>query len=340
MLQNMKFLAFFLFGVLWCTFFLSAQEKTEFTVAQDGSGDFTSVQAAVDACKAFPDQRVIIHLKNGIYHEKVKIPACNTRLSILGENAEKTIITWDDYFSKINRGRNSTFYTYTMMVEADDFYMENVTVENSAGPVGQAVALHVEGDRCSFRNCRILGNQDTLYTAGQNSRQYFNQCYVEGTTDFIFGAATVVFDECTIFSKGDSYVTAASTPQGKPFGYVFLHCQLTSAAGVTKVFLGRPWRDYAKTVFLNCEMGAHIVPAGWSNWSGTSRDKTVFYAEFENTGPGANPAAREPWSHQLTQKQASRYSVSNILKLVGPERPDDQEWISPDKVTSAKNILH
>jgi pectinesterase len=311
----MKLSAFFIFWFLGILT-LSAQDKFEFTVAPDGSGDFTSVQAAIDASKAFPDQRVTIRLKNGIYREKVTIPACNTLLSIIGESAEKTIITWNDYFNKINRGRNSTFYTWTLKVEADDFYMENLTIENSAGPVGQGVALHVEGDRCVFRNCRFLGNQDTLYTAGQNSRQYFENCTIEGTTDFIFGAATVLFENCTIYSKADSYITAASTPKGKTFGYVFMHCKLIAKEGLTKVFLGRPWRDYARTVFLFCEMGAQISPDGWSNWSGTNRDKTAFYAEYRNTGPGAVTAGRVPWSHQLSKKQAKQYSRENILKTM------------------------
>jgi pectinesterase len=306
--------------LLFLMFLLSpkvkSQEKYEFTVSPDGSGDFITVQAAVDASKAFPDQRVIIHIKNGTYREKVKIPACNTRLSLIGESVEHTIITWDDYFSKINRGRNSTFYTYTLMVEADDFTMENITVENSAGPVGQGVALHVEGDRCVFRNCRFLGNQDTLYTAGQNSRQYFNNCFIEGTTDFIFGAATVLFENCTICSKADSYITAASTPEGKAFGYVFLHCRLTAKEGVKKVYLGRPWRDYARTAFLYCEMGAHISLEGWSNWGGTARDKTAFYAEYGNTGPGASTSGRVPWSHQLTKSQVKKYTREYILKTV------------------------
>jgi len=295
---------------------ISAQDKFEITVSPDGSGDFTSIQAAIDACKAFPDQRVTIHLKNGIYREKVVVPSCNTSLSIIGEDPGKTIITWDDHFNKINRGRNSTFYTWTLKVEADDFYMENVTVENSAGPVGQAVALHVEGDRCVFMNCRILGNQDTLYTAGQNSRQMFSGCTIEGTTDFIFGAATAYFEKCIIHSKSDSFITAASTPKDKPYGYVFLQCRLTAADGVKKVYLGRPWRDYAKTVYLQCEMGAHIIPEGWSNWGGTQRDRTAFYAEFGNTGPGAATSGRVPWSHQLTKEEARQYAIGNVFNNI------------------------
>jgi pectinesterase len=307
-----------------------AQDKYEFTVAQDGSGDFITIQAAIDACKAFPDSMVTVFIKNGVYHEKIKIPACNTRLSLVGESAEKTIITWDDYFNKVNRGRNSTFYTYTLMVEADDFYAENLTIENTAGPVGQAVALHVEGDRCAFHNCRILGNQDTLYTAGQNSRQFFKDCYIEGTTDFIFGAATVLFEGCIICSKSDSYITAASTPTGKPFGYVFTRCKLMPKEGISKVYLGRPWRDYARTVFLDCEMGPHILPAGWSNWGGTARDKTAYYAEYGNTGPGATTTGRVAWSHQLTKRQAKEYTIENILKPVFYGGPDIQNWVNGD----------
>jgi pectinesterase len=190
----------------------SSQDVYKITVAQDGTGDYTTIQQAIDASRSFPDQRVTIYVRDGTYREKIVVPACNTRLSILGESVDKTIITWDDYFNKINRGRNSTFYTATLDVEADDFYAENLTIENSAGPVGQALALSVKGDRCVFRNCRITGNQDTLYTDGLSSRQYFDNCYIEGTTDFIFGAATVLFNNCTICSKSNSYITTASTP--------------------------------------------------------------------------------------------------------------------------------
>jgi pectinesterase len=160
-----------------------------------------------------------------------------------------------------------------------------------------------------------------------NSRQYFTDCYIEGTTDFIFGASTVLFDKCTICSKSNSFISAASTPYGKSYGYVFLNCRLIATEGVTKVYLGRPWRDYAKVVFMNCELGAHIVPAGWSNWSGTSRDKTAFYAEFGNTGQGADNSQRVEWSHQLTKSQASEYTLEKILAPVIPnEKPVDQ-WI-------------
>ncbi len=310
---------------------LFSQDKYVMTVAQDGSGDYIAIQQAIDACKSFPDQRITIFVKNGIYNEKIVVPACNTRLSIIGENAEKTLITYNDYFSKINRGRNSTFYTYTFLVDADDFYAENLTFQNSAGPVGQAVALHVNADRCVFKNCRILGNQDALYTDGLNNRQYFNGCYIEGTTDFIFGAATVLFNNCTIRSKSNSFITAASTPKGKSFGYVFLNCRLLADEGVQKVYLGRPWRDYARVAFINCELGDHILPEGWSNWSGTERDKTAYFAEYGNTGTGSGTSKRVPWSHLLSKKQAGKYTVENILKPQVPYEKLVDQWIKREE---------
>lgn len=309
---------------------LRAQEKYEYTVSQDGKGDFASIQKAIDACKAFPDKRVTIFVKNGIYKEKLVVPACNTQLSIVGESSEKTIITFDDYFNKINRGRNSTFYTYTLKVEANDFILENITVGNSAGPVGQAVALHVEGDRCIFRNCRFLGDQDTVYAAGKFSRIYFLKCYIEGTTDYIFGEATALFEDCRIHSKSDSFVTAASTPQGKPFGFVFQHCRLTAAEGVSKVFLGRTWRGYARVAFLDCEMGSFIRPEGWDNWSKAENEKTACFAEYNNRGAGASVEKRVPWSLRLTEKMAAEYTREHIFAPLGWEISNAKKWYNLD----------
>jgi len=204
--------------------FINAQPDIQYkmVVDQDGSGDFTTIQSAIDAAKAFPDKRITIFIKNGIYKEKVRVSSWNNLLSLIGEDEEKTIITWDDYFDKIGRGRNSTFYTYTLLVEANDFTAENLTIENSAGEVGQAVALHVEGDRCVFKNCRLLGNQDTVFLDGEKSNHFFEGCTIEGTTDFIFGQATAVFYQCKIISKSNSFITAASTTHRKPFGFVLL----------------------------------------------------------------------------------------------------------------------
>lgn len=307
---------------------LRAQDVAyQMIVAQDGSGNYKTIQEAVNATKAFPDKRITIFVKNGIYHEKVCIYSWNTLLTLKGESAEKTIISYDDYFDKINLGRNSTFHTYTMKVEASDFIAEDLTIENTSGPVGQAVALHVEGDRCQFRNCRILGHQDTLYAAGDGSRQYYKNCYISGTTDFIFGEAVAVFESCTLHSKANSYVTAASTPSGKPFGYVFMNCTLTADAGVDKVYLGRPWRDYARVVYLHCQMGRHILPEGWATWSGTDRDKTVFYAEYENTGDGAVQGRRVSWSKLLSKKEASAYTLNNIFKAGSSKVKDLNDWL-------------
>lgn len=287
--------------------------NADIVVAMDGSGDFTTVQEAIDATKAFPPQRITIFIKNGIYNEKVRIPAWNTKLSLIGENIEKTIISYNDYFKKINRGRNSTFFTYTLKVEADDFYAKNITIENTAGEVGQAVAIHIEGNRCSFNNCKFLGNQDTAYLTGENSKQLFTKCTISGTTDFIFGSATAVFDSCTIVSKRDSYITAASTTKEQEFGFVFFNCKLEACKNVNKVYLGRPWRPYAKTVFIACKMGKHIAPDGWKEWSNKEKPATTFYAEFNNYGIGADTRSRINWSHQLTTKQRQKYCLQNIL---------------------------
>ncbi len=290
-----------------------AEIKYEMTVAQDGSGDYTTIQDAINATKAFPDKRITINIKNGVYHEKVKVHAWNNLLTLKGESTDKTIIIYDDYFGKIDLGRNSTFYTYTLLVDADDCIVQNLTIVNSSGPVGQAVALHVEKDRCQIVDCKILGYQDTVYAAGEGSRQYFLRCFIEGSVDFIFGASTALFEDCTINSKTNSYVTAASTFKGAEFGYVFKNCKLTADSGVEKVYLGRPWRIYAKTVFISCEMGKHILPQGWHNWKKPEAEKNTLYAEYDCKGEGFQPDKRVDWSKQLTKKQARKYTKENIL---------------------------
>ena len=290
----------------------------DYVVAQDGSGDYETIQAAIDGAKSFPPERITIYVKEGVYREKVKVHSWNPRISLIGESKEETIITYSDHFDKIGRERNSTFFTYTLRVQANDFRARNLTVRNDAGPVGQAVALHVEGDRAVFENCRFIGNQDTIYAAGEGARQYFEDCYVEGTTDFIFGQATAVFEDCRIHSKANSFVTAASTPEGEPFGFVFLNCTLTAAPGVDAVYLGRPWRKHAQTVFIRSELGAHIRPAGWDHWSKPEAKRTTFYAEYDNRGAGAaKEGERVEWSKQLNSAEAARYTKANIL---GSER--------------------
>jgi len=288
-------------------------KKYDYVVASDGTADFRSIQAAIEACKSFPYERIRIFIKKGIYHEKVFIPEWNPKISLIGEDADSTIIVYDDYFKKINKGPNSTFYTPTVLVQGNDFYAENITFKNDAGPVGQGIALAVDADRCVFVHCHIIGNQDALYVTGEAKRQYFRNCRIEGTTDFIFGQATALFDSCTIVCKANSFITAASTPANSRYGLVFRNCSIQAVPGVDKVYLGRPWRRYAKTVFLHCEMGNFIRQEGWDNWRNPENEKTVFYAEYHSTGPGARPTDRVKWSHQLNPKQASTYTIKQIF---------------------------
>jgi len=293
-----------------------------FTVAQDGSGDFTKIQDAVNASPSFPYEKITIFIKNGTYIEKVRVPEWNTHLAFVGESKEKTIIAFDDNFSKINLGRNSTFYTYTVLAEGDDFSVSNLTIKNTSGDKGQAIALSIVGNRAQVSNCIISGNQDTLYLSGKEAKQYFKDCYIEGTTDFIFGSATALFENCIIHSLKNSYITAASTPEGTAFGFVFKNCKLTAEASATAVYLGRPWRIYAKTVYINCDMGKHIKPEGWENWSKPEAEKNAFYAEYNNRGEGFQPTKRVSWSHQLSKKEAEQYTTENIL------RDSIQNWYS------------
>ena len=286
-------------------------------VARDGTGQFRTIGEAVEVCRAFMEYHKVIYVKNGVYKEKLIIPSWLTNIEICGESADKTIITFDDHanirLTETNKPMG-TFRTYTVKVEGSDITFKNITIENNAAKLGQAVALHTEGDRLVFIGCRFLGNQDTIYTGVGNTRVYFKDCYIEGTTDFIFGPSTAWFEGCTIHSKANSYVTAASTPQGVPYGYVFNHCRLTAAPGVTKVYLGRPWRPFAYTLFMNCELGSHIVPVGWHNWNNTDNEKTARYLEYNNTGDGAKTSERAPWSKQLTKKEAAQVTLANVFK--------------------------
>jgi len=296
--------------VLFCIFPIQAKEASIITVAKDGTGDFFTVQEAINSCRAYQVDEKTIFIKNGTYKEKVFIDNYLTHINIIGENKENTVITYDDHVGKEGI---ITFNSYTFRVLGENIRIENITVENSAGPVGQAVALHVDGDCCIINNCKITGNQDALYATGSNSRQYYRNCYIEGTTDFIFGAATAVFDTCVIHSKKDSYITAANTPENKGFGFVFRNCILEADSGVSKVFLGRPWREYAKTVFIYCTMGSHITPEGWHNWSDPKRELTTFYAEFNSNGPGANSEKRVKWSYQLSPEELKKYNLQHIF---------------------------
>lgn len=285
----------------------------DFVVAKDGSGDFFTVQEAINAVPDFRKEgRTTIYIRKGVYKEKLIIPASKINVSLIG--AEGAVISGDDYASKPNRfGENmSTSGSASCYIYAPDLICENLTFENTAGRVGQAVACFVAGDRVIFRNCRFLGNQDTLYNFGKHCRQYFEDCYIEGTVDFIFGSSTAVFNRCIVHSLSKGYLTAPSTPQDEAYGYVFIDCRLTAADGVEKVYLARPWRPYAKSVFIHCEMGGHILPVGWHNWNKKDAEKTIFFAEYENTGAGAaTKKERAKFGHQL--KNLKGYSIEEIL---------------------------
>jgi pectinesterase len=277
------------------------QYKYVFTVAKDGSGDYKYIQDAIDAMRVFPLERITLYIKNGIYNEKIELPDNNTDVSFIGESVDKTIITFNDYSG---RGKLTTFTSFTAKISGNRFYAENISFVNSAGPVGQAVALYVDADKAVFKNCRFLGNQDTMYLAGENSMQYFLNCFIEGTTDFIFGPAAALFDSCTIRCKSNSFITAASTPKEKQTGFVFRDCKVVVDSAVSKVYLGRPWRGFSKTVFLHCELPKEIAPEGWNNWGNIDNEKTAFYAEYRNFGEGASKDKRAGWSRQLTDKEA------------------------------------
>lgn len=298
-----------------------AQERQDtIVVSRDGTGNFRTLQEAIESARAFMDYTVTIYVRNGVYKEKVIVPSWVENIDIIGEDRDKTIITYDDH---ANINKMGTFRTYTVKVEGSDITFKNLTIENNAAQLGQAVALHTEGDRLKFINCRILGNQDTIYTGVKFTRLYFKDCYIDGTTDFIFGPSTALFEDCIIHSKRNSYVTAASTPKEAKYGYVFKHCKLTAEPGVDKVYLGRPWRPYAYTLFIECELGKHIVSAGWHNWGKQSNEETARYMEYKNTGEGANASERVAWSKQLTKKEAEAVTVDAIFRTQSNWNPID-----------------
>ena len=305
-----------------------------FTVAKDGSGDFKYIQDAIDAMRVYPLAPITLYIKNGLYNEKIELPANNTDVNFIGEDVDKTIIRMNDFSG---RNKLTTFTSFTAKISGNRFFAQNITFENNAGRVGQAVALYVDADKAVFKNCKFIGDQDTIFSAGETSRQLFIDCYIEGTTDFIFGPSTAVFQNCTIHEKTNSYITAASTTPGKKFGYVFLDCKITTADKVSKVFLGRPWRAHSKTVFIRCDLPKAVVPVGWNNWGNVENEKTVLYAEYKNTGEGAVTTERAAWSKQLTDKEAAAYTLENIFASgSNPDLPGEKDWF---KQTSLKPFV-
>ena len=293
-------------------------------VARDGTGQFRNVAEAIEVCRAFMDYRKVIYVKKGTYKEKLVIPQWLTNIEICGEDRDLTIITYDDhaniYMPEIGKGMG-TFRTYTLKIQGSRITLKNITIENNSARLGQAVALHTEGDRLTFVNCRFLGHQDTVYTGNAQTRLYFRDCYIEGTTDFIFGPSTAWFEHCDIHCLANSYITAASTPQDSPYGYIFNDCTITAAEGVTKVYLGRPWRDYGYTLFMNCNLCREIRPEGWHHWREEAK-QTARYLEYNNHGDGADTSKRAPWSRQLTKKEAQRITPSTVFTVTDTWLPE------------------
>jgi len=298
----------------------------ELVVDAGGSGAFKTVQAAVDAVPAGNKEHVTIVIKPGVYKEQITIPKDKPMIALKGQdaNAQKTVLTFDWNANTVDQGGKAvgTSGSHSTIVAADDFTAENITFENSAGDKGQAVALHVTGDRSVFRNCRMLGWQDTLYVDG--GRSYFDRCYIEGRVDFIFGGGTVVFDHCTIHSKNGGYVTAARTPPEQKYGFVFLDCTLTGEGA--PAYLGRPWQwdrgRKAMVAFVRTKMGPHIRPEGWNQWDrpnspNTQPAQNTRYFEFASTDLDGNPldvSQRVAWSHQMSAEEAKQFTVANVLR--------------------------
>ena len=297
-------------------------------ISADGHGDYQTVQEGVNAIPDYSHQEITrVLIRNGVYKEEISIPHTKFRVHFKGESAEGTLLTYDKYAKKLWPGRDfpmGTSGSASIYIHASYITFEDITFENSSGEgkaIGQAVAVFTDGDFLFFNRCRFLGNQDTLYTYGRFGkfggikRNYFKDCYIEGTTDFIFGTSIAYFEGCEIRSKKDSYVTAASTLEGQTYGYVFRNCRLTADEGVTKCYLGRTWGSYAKTVFLNCELGSHILAEGWHDWEKDGKPdtkKNSYYAEYKSFGPGAS-GPRVPWSHQLTDAEAAAYSFEKVM---------------------------
>jgi pectinesterase len=287
-------------------------DKTVLTVAADGSGDFKTVQAAIDAVPERATTRTTIHLKPGTYKERVLFPKEKPLVTLVGDDAATTVVTFNNTHNTLGPDGKilSTSKSASVFVYGNDFLAKNVTFENSAGAVGQALAINIYGDRAIFLNCRFLGWQDTVMT--NRNRQYFRDCYIAGYVDFIFGAAMVYFKNCELHCRDKGSITAASTPQTTAYGYVFDHCKITSEAPAGSVILGRPWRPYGATIFLNTEMADCIKPEGWGDW-GEANQKTARYAEYKSSGPGATPDKRAAWTRQLTADEAKQITVGGVL---------------------------
>jgi len=305
----------------------TATDANSMTVAPDGSGDYKTLQDAIAAAPDSSSEPIIIHIKPGTYAGPFIVPKSKANIQLIGDDASTCILTWDrNAHDPIPTGVDG--FNPGLQVAGDDFLAAHLTIQNTSGDHGQALALRVDGDRDVFVDCKITGWQDTVMA--NTGRDYFQGCYIAGRVDFIYGSAAAWFANCEIHSRNGGHVTAASTAQDQPYGYVFVNCKLTgdkipfnpattnpSSTAKPKVTpladLGRPWRAYASVTYINCEMGDHITPAGWNDWHRVSNHSTARYSEYHSTGPGGSPAGRVPWSHQLTDDQAKAITIQAVL---------------------------
>jgi len=300
--------------------------KYDAVVAFDGSGTYTNLQEALAAAPDYGSNIFSIFIKSGTYQGQLIVSTNKTHIRFIGEETATTILTGslnqNDFLGPNGR---PIYNNASVVVLGDNFHAEHVTFQNTSGDHGQALALRADGDRAVFNDCRLLGWQDTLRV--DNGRQYFTNCYIEGRVDFIYGNATAVFDRCEIHSKNGGHVTAANTPKDQPYGFVFMNCKLTgdptpwstnttvsvNTNNPPMADLGRPWRPYASVTYVNCEIGDHIKPAGWNNWGNPANEQTARFAEYNSTGPGANPDARVKWAKQLTKDEADQITIQSVL---------------------------
>jgi pectin methylesterase-like acyl-CoA thioesterase len=347
------------FAVICIFSFASNAQAYDFIVAKDGSGNFKTVQAAIDSVPINLTKPFRILIKNGIYKEKISISSSKPFIHLIGESVANTILTYDDFSGKPKPDGtlHGTSSSASVTVNATDFLAAHITFENTTGDAPQALAINLNGDRAVIVNCRFLGGQDTVLANGNaGNRQYFKNCYIDGTVDFIFGSARAVFDSCIIYGKdrldatANSYITAANTQEGIPWGYVFRDCILPSNKGVTKYFLGRPWQNdgtvtpvsNTKTSFLNAKMGETINAAGWSTWNVNTNTGLIFYGEYKTKkldGSVYNVGSRVAWSKQISDSLANTYKLDSIFNNW---KPCDVSplvcgaWIAPIAVTNFK----
>lgn len=317
----MKLLTLFAFCSLFAV--RAFAEETVYTVDCNGGGDFRTVQECLDALPSKPDGWRTVRILPGTYREKVTLDVYKNCVRIVGVGgAEEVRIVWNDFSGRVVDGYEmSTYDTWTLSLQADDVILEGLTVENDAERVGQAVALETRGDRIHINRCRLVGDQDTFFTKGYVSRIWVTDSWIEGTTDFIFGPSIVLFDRCRIHAKADSFLTAASTTERNLYGYVFRDCRVTADTSVGRLYLGRPWKSTARTVWIRCELPAAICPEGWRDWHDSARKGDVYYAEYRCTGPGADRRGRVAWSRELTDEEAAFYTPERIFaKKTGSEQ--------------------